>query len=76
VLDTDFRVPSLPFQVHAGERIVELRSTVATHLIGRAVDGKDAAQVPVVTTEDAIQDADQPLHNDPPFAYPTYLFYN
>jgi hypothetical protein len=23
--------------------------------------------VPVVTTEDAIQDADQPLHNDPPF---------
>jgi hypothetical protein len=50
------------FQMHIGQRISEFLSAIATHLIGSAADGENAAQVAMVATKEEIQNDYQPLH--------------
>jgi hypothetical protein len=45
--------PEPLLNAHARQRIFELRSAVATHPIGSAVNGEHAAQVAVVATKQA-----------------------
>lgn len=40
---------------HVLQRIVELRATAAAYAVRPAIEGEDAAQIAVMTTEEAIK---------------------
>jgi hypothetical protein len=58
----DVGSPCAPFDGHAGQRVDELRSAVATHSVGSAINRKNTAQVTMVAAEEEIQSKHESLH--------------
>jgi hypothetical protein len=58
----DVESPCVPFDGHAGQRVSELRSAVATHSIGSAINRKNTAQMTMVAAEEKIQGKHESLH--------------